>query len=65
MKEFIMKHPFITFLLADAIVCNVLNFGNNILKTILISKGKLQEEDAVSVESEQEETDDESSNDIQ
>ena len=38
MKEFIMKHPFITFLIVDTVVCNVLNFGNNILRTITSHK---------------------------
>ena len=38
-KEFVMKHPVITFLLVDAVACNIINFGNNILRTILACKG--------------------------
>lgn len=38
-KEFVLKHPFISFLIVDTVVCNVITFGNNILKTILACKG--------------------------
>ena len=47
-KEFVMKHPILTILAVDAIVCNVLTFGNNILKTIMACKGvdaNIKEED--------------------
>lgn len=56
MKEFALKHPFITFLLVDAVVCNVLNFGNNILRLIDRKKNE---------ETAEEETPDEPANDIQ
>lgn len=38
-KEFVLKHPFISFLIVDTVVCHVLTFGNNILKTIMACKG--------------------------
>lgn len=38
MKEFALKHPFITFLLADAVFYNVLTIVNNIVKACASNK---------------------------
>lgn len=55
LKEFALKHPFITFLLVDAVVCNVINFGNNILRTVLACKGVNQETTVTEEETTEEE----------
>lgn len=42
MKEFIIKHPIITFLLADTLICGVVNLGTNIARAFA-SKGRSTE----------------------